>query len=159
MYSTLWNNSVIRNCHELNPVKQQCSETIFQLTSAFSKFLKTHVFENPCGAYMESDIYSTLWNTVWKPSFNLYSTLFYILTLFQTTLWRKHFQTNIVFHWLRSVWKPKQVTLKKSPLYSILCVGGRGREHFANTFVKKLISCSLGLKCLKNYVAMTTKVS
>ena len=45
-----------RKLHILKSFKLHFAETMFQLTSGFTKL---EVFENPCGAYADSAIYST----------------------------------------------------------------------------------------------------
>lgn len=48
-----------RMCHALNPGKQPCGETIYPLTSGFTKL---EVFEDPCGANTKTAACTTVRN-------------------------------------------------------------------------------------------------
>lgn len=110
--------SLTAKCHILNCGKQQCAETIFQLTSGLTNWKR---FENYSGSRRKvpgTQLCDTrAWGTIFQLKY--FTTLEVFENRAETTpkvsyshlcesLWGSHFSNNVSLHEVGSIWTPVQ---------------------------------------------------
>lgn len=121
-------------------------ETIFQIWFGFTKW---ELFENTCRVYNESGSYSSLWNTVRKPSLsNIFGQVRSLWKLVRSLFGRNQVIYSVIQHW---VWKTSFNSNLVSLTYKYLKTNRKNAilnsvKQYSSETIFQLTSCSLKLE-------------